>query len=250
MTTSDTDRHDAADPSRTRPVPPIRRGATRWTPSGVRRSLLRTIGTGVVVLLIGVLALLGLRSIASWPSFGDKEIDRSGPAVLTAMRDLSEYHAAAGQYQVVIDVEQDARFLPDILKGKRIIFLAIGSVDAYVDFRQLDDDAVTVSEDRRSVSIRLPRAQLSTPNVDPQQSRVLNQDLGVIDRLGGLFSDQPNPQTQQVYVLAQQRLAAAATEVGLQAKAEDNTRVTLDKLMRSLGFTDVKIGFVDASSGG
>jgi hypothetical protein len=250
MTTSDTDRHGAADPSPTRPVPPVRRGATRWTPSGVRRSLLRTIGVGVVVLLVGVLALLGLRSIAGWPSFGDREIDRSGPAVLTAMRDLSEYHAAAGQYQILIDVEQDAKFLPDILKGKRIIFLAIGSVDAYVDFRKLGDDAVTVSEDRRSVSIRLPRAQLSTPNVDPQQSRVLNQDLGVIDRLSGLFSDQPNPQNQQMYVLAQQRLAEAATQVGLQAKAEENTRTTLEKLMRSLGFTDIRISFVDASSGG
>ena len=249
MTTSDTDRHGAADPAPTRPVPPVRRGATRWTPSGVRRSLLRTIGVGVVVLLVGVLALLGLRSLAGWP-FGDREIDRSGPAVLTAMRDLSEYHAAAGQYQVLIDVEQDAKFLPDILKGKRIIFLAVGSVDAYVDFRKLGDDAVTVSEDRRSVSIRLPRAQLSTPNVDPQQSRVLNQDLGVIDRLGALFSDQPNPQNQQMYVLAQQRLADAATQIGLQARAEDNTRVTLEKLMRSLGFTDVKVSFVDASSGG
>ena len=247
MTTSDTDRHD---PAETRPVPPVRRGATRWTPGAVRRSLLRTIGTGVAILLVGVLALLGLRSLAGWPSFGDKEIDRSGPAVLTAMRDLSEYHAAAGQYQVVIDIEQDAKFLPDILKGKRTIFLAIGSVDAYVDFRKLGDDAVTISPDRKSVTIRLPRAQLSAPNVDPQQSRVLNQDLGVIDRLGGLFSDQPNPQHQQMYVLAQQRLAEAATQVGLQAKAEDNTRVTLEKLMRSLGFTDVEISFVDTSAGG
>ena len=166
------------------------------------------------------------------------------------MRDLSEYHAAAGQYQVVIDIEQDAKFLPDILKGKRTIFLAIGSVDAFVDFRQLGDDAVTISEDRRTVTLRLPKAQLSQPNVDPQQSRVLNQDLGVIDRLGGLFSDQPNPQNQQMYVLAQQRLAEAATQVGLQAKAEENTRVTLEKLMRSLGFTEVKITFVDPSAGG
>ena len=247
MTTSDTDRHDSAE---TRPVPPVRRGATRWGPGAVRRGVLRTVATGAAILLVALLALLGLRSIAGWPSFGDKEIDRSGPAVLTAMRDLSEYHAAAGQYQVVIDIEQDAKFLPDILKGKRTIFLAIGSVDAFVDFRQLGDDAVTISEDRRSVTLRLPKAQLSQPNVDPQQSRVLNQDLGVIDRLGGLFSDQPNPQNQQMYVLAQQRLAEAATQVGLQAKAEENTRVTLEKLMRSLGFTDVKITFVDASSGG
>jgi hypothetical protein len=247
MTSSDTDRHD---PAETRPVPPVRRGATRWTPGAVRRSLLRTIATGVAILLLGVLALLGLRSLAGWPSFGDKEIDRSGPAVLTAMRDLSEYHAATGEYQVLIDIEQDAKFLPDILKGKRTIFLAIGSVDAYVDFRKLGDDAVTISPDRKSVTIRLPRAQLSAPNVDPQQSRVLNQDLGVIDRLGGLFSDQPNPQNQQMYVLAQQRLAQAATQVGLQARAEQNTRATLETLMRSLGFTDVHITFVDASSGG
>ncbi len=246
MTTSDTDRHDTEP---TRPVPPVRRGATRWTPGAVRRGFLRTVAAGAAILLVSLLALLGLRSIAGWP-FGDKEIDRSGPAVLTAMRDLSEYHAAAGQYQVVIDIEQDAKYLPDILKGKRMIFLAIGSVDAYVDFRKLDDDAVIVSEDRRTVTIRLPKAQLSTPNVDPNQSRVLNQDLGVIDRLGGLFSDQPNPQNQQMFVLAQQRLAEAATQVGLQGRAEDNTRITLEKLMRSLGFTEVKVSFVDSSAGG
>ena len=223
-------------------------GATR-IPGRLRRELLRTIVAGVVIVVVAVLALLGVRSLTSWP-FGDKEIDRSGPAVLTAMRDLSEYHAAAGQYQVVIDIQQDAKFLPDIIKGKRTIFLAIGSVDAYVDFSKLADDAVSISDDRLTVSLTLPRAQLSTPNVDPNQSRVLNQDLGVIDRLGGLFSDEPNPQNQQMYVLAQQRLAAAATDVGLQKKAEDNTKATLDKLMRSLGFTTVNIRFVDSAAGG
>ncbi|HEX6754814.1 MAG TPA: DUF4230 domain-containing protein [Mycobacteriales bacterium] len=245
MTSSDTDRIG------TRPEPS---GATRW--SGYRPGYrprrgggLRLIGLGLVAVLVAGLALLGLRSIVQWPDFGDKEIDRSGPAVLTAMRDLSEYHAATGSYQIVVDVQQDS-ILPDILKGKRTIFLAIGTVDAYVDFRKLGDDAVTVSADRTSVSIRLPRAQLSTPNVDPNQSRVLNQDLGVIDRLGNLFSDQPNPQNQQMYVLASQKLADAAKQVGLTAKAEANTRVTLDKLMRSLGFTTVTITFVDPGAGG
>ncbi|CAA9236144.1 MAG: hypothetical protein AVDCRST_MAG41-1201 [uncultured Corynebacteriales bacterium] len=225
------------------------RGATRLPGGGMRRGLLRAVAAGTVLLLVAALAVLGLRSLTGWP-FGDEKIDRSGPAVLTAMRDLSEYHAAAGQYQVVVDIEQDAKYLPDILKGKRVIFLAIGSVDAYVDFRQLGEDAVTISADRTSVSITLPRAQLSKPNIDPEQSRVLNQDMGVIDKLGGLFSDQPNPQNQEMYVLAQQRLAAAATEVGLQGKAEENTKVTLEKLMRSLGFTTVDVKYVDADSTG
>jgi hypothetical protein len=218
-------------------------------PGRMRRGLLATVAAGAVVLLVAALALLGLRSLFSWP-FGDEKIDRSGPVVLTAMRDLSEYTAAAGQYQVVVDIEQDAKYLPDIIKGKRVIFLAVGSVNAFVDFGRLGDDAVTVSEDRSTVTITLPRAQLSKPNIDPEQSRVLNQDAGVIDRLGGLFSDQPDPQNQEMYVLAQQRLSQAATDIGLRQRAEDNTKRTLEGLMRSLGFTTVTVTFVDASAGG
>jgi len=237
--TSDTD-------AETRRIPG--RGATRIA-GEIRRGMVGSVVGVAVVLLVALLALFGLARLTHWP-FGSEERDRSGPAVLTAMRDLSEYHAATGQYQVVIDIQQDAKFLPDIIKGKRTIFLAIGSVDSYVDFRKLGDDAVSVSADRKSVSITLPRAQLSKPNVDPDQSRVLNQDLGVIDRLGNLFSDQPNPQNQQMYQVAEQRLADAARQVGLQKRAEDNTRATLDKLMRSLGFTTVDITFVNPAAGG
>jgi hypothetical protein len=237
--TSDTD-------AETRRIPG--RGATRIA-GEIRRGMVGSVVGVAVVLLVALLALFGLARLTHWP-FGSEERDRSGPAVLTAMRDLSEYHAATGQYQVVIDIQQDAKFLPDIIKGKRTIFLAIGSVDSYVDFRKLGDDAVSVSSDRKSVSITLPRAQLSKPNVDPDQSRVLNQDLGVIDRLGNLFSDQPNPQNQQMYQVAEQRLADAARQVGLQKRAEDNTRATLDKLMRSLGFTTVDITFVNPAAGG
>jgi len=232
--------------ARTRRIPG--RGATRIA-GEIRRGVVGSVVGVAVVLLVALLALFGLARLTHWP-FGSEERDRSGPAVLTAMRDLSEYHAATGQYQVVIDIQQDAKFLPDIIKGKRTIFLAIGSVDSYVDFRKLGDDAVSVSADRKSVSITLPRAQLSKPNVDPDQSRVLNQDLGVIDRLGNLFSDQPNPQNQQMYQVAEQRLADAARQVGLQKRAEDNTRATLDKLMRSLGFTTVDITFVNPAAGG
>ena len=107
-----------------------------------------------------------------------------------------------------------------------------------------------MSDDRRSVEVTLPRAQLSRPTIDPRQSRVLDRDLGVIDRLGGLFSDDPNPQDQQMYVLAEQKLGEAAKQVGLLEKAEANTKTMLEQLMRSVGFTSVKVSFVDPSAGG
>ncbi len=137
------------------------RGATRIA-GEIRRGVVGTVVGVVAVLLVALLALFGLARLTHWP-FGSEQRDRSGPAVLTAMRDLSEYHAAAGQYQVLIDIQQDAKFLPDVIKGKRTIFLAIGSVDAYVDFRKLGDDAVSVSADRKSVSMTLPRHSCPSP---------------------------------------------------------------------------------------
>ena len=84
--TSDTD-------AETRRIPG--RGATRIA-GEIRRGMVGSVVGVAVVLLVALLALFGLARRTHWP-FGSEERDRSGPAVLTAMRDLSDYHAASGQ---------------------------------------------------------------------------------------------------------------------------------------------------------
>lgn len=195
-------------------------------------------------LLLTMLVALGASRLFNWSPFGSTDRDRSGPAVLTALRDLSEYHASSGSYQILIDLEQDQKYVPDIIKGRRTLFLAIGSVDSYVDFGKLDDKAVSVSADRRSVTITLPHAQLGRPTIDTTQSRILDRNLGLVDRLGNIFGNGTNPQDQQIYQLAERKLAAAATQGGLVARAEANTKTTLDRLIKALGFTDVTVTFV------
>jgi hypothetical protein len=209
----------------------------------------RLVATVVAVVLVIVVGLYAARTVFDWSPFGTEERDRSGPVVLTALRDLSEYHAASGSYQVLIDLEEDTRLVPEFLKGKRTLFLAIGSVDAFVDFGQLDADAVTVSEDRRTVTLRLPRAELARPVIDTKESRVLDRDLGVLDRLGSLVSDNPD-EDRRLYVLAEEKLADAATKSELVGRAETNTRITLERLLTALGFTTVEISYVDAATPG
>ncbi len=212
-------------------------------------AIARLVTTAVVVVLVILVGLFAARTAFNWSPFGTEERDRSGPVVLTALRDLSEYHAASGSYQVLIDLEEDTRLVPEFLKGKRTLFLAIGSVDAFVDFGQLNADAVTVSEDRRRVTLRLPHAQLARPVIDTKESRVLDRDLGVLDRLGSLVSDNPD-EDRRLYVLAEEKLADAATKSELVGRAETNTRITLERLLTALGFTTVEISYVDATPGG
>lgn len=200
------------------------------------------------VLIVAALVVLGFdRLTGLLPSlsnpFRTESVDRTGPAVLTALADLHEYRAATGTFQVFIDLEHDTRFVPAFLKGDRTLFLATGTVDAGVDFSGLDLSAVTVSPDRRSVSLTLPSARLSDPRVDPVQSRVVDRDRGLLDRLGSVFSESPTGE-RALYLAAQPRLAAAAAGAGLVPRAQENTAAMLQQLLGALGFEDVDVRFV------
>jgi len=59
-------------------------------------------------------------------------IARSPPPVLVDLSDLAEHHAARAQFEVVIDQEGDASWMPSALAGERVQFVGVGTVDAVV----------------------------------------------------------------------------------------------------------------------
>jgi len=202
-----------------------------------------------VLLLLAGLAGLGviavLLVIGPLNPFGTDTKDRSQPVLLKSLQDLSDYHAATANMQVVVDVEQDAKLLPSFIKGERTLFIAAGNVDAAVDFKALakDPDAVKVSKDRRSVELTLPAPRLLKPQLDPDRSRVYDRDRGVLDRVEDALSDRPGDE-QPLYQLAEDKLAAAAAaDPKLLQTAERNTRSMLEGLLRGLGFRDITIDF-------
>jgi hypothetical protein len=208
----------------------------------------RRSGSRVLLLLAG-LAGLGviavLLVIGPLNPFGTDTKDRSQPVLLKSLQDLSDYHAATANMQVVVDVEQDAKLLPSFIKGERTLFIAAGNVDAAVDFKALakDPDAVKVSKDRRSVELTLPAPRLLEPRLDPDRSRVYDRDRGVLDRVEDALSDRPGDE-QPLYQLAEDKLAAAAAaDPKLLQTAERNTRSMLEGLLRGLGFENIKINF-------
>lgn len=207
-----------------------------------RRSLL---GVAVVVLVVLSLVLAG-RTLDWFPSFsnpfGSETVDRSQPALLKSIQDISRYEAATGNFQVVIDVEKDAKFIPSSIMGSRTLFVASGSVDVYVDFAALSGEGLKVSEDRRTVEVRLPRPGLEKPNIDHDGSYVFAQQRGVVDRVKSLVGSDTNRE-RQLYQLAEKKLRDAANESELPDRAEANTKAMLEGLFRSLGFSTVKVSF-------
>jgi hypothetical protein len=209
----------------------------------------RRFPTGLVVLAV---TLLSGYLFVAWVSdlipdvvnpFTTETIDRTEPAILKSIQNLQDYRAASGHFEVIVDVEQDTRFVPDSIKGERVLFVAIGSVDAGVSFTGLDESAVEISRDRRSVSIELPPATFHEPELDLERSYVYDRDRGAIDRIQSLLGDDPGVEPE-LYGLAEDKLTDAARDgSGLLARAEQNTRVMLEGLLRALGFTRVEVRF-------
>lgn len=231
-----------ADPERSAATPPERRGflsrtARRWT----GRTFWLAAIAGVIVVLLLLTTVLG-----KWPSltnpFKSRTTDRSGPVLLVSIQDLARFEAASGNFQVVVDIQHDQRFIPDIIFSQRSLFVAAGSVAAYVDFSHVGPNDVITSTDRKTATIDLPAPQLDKPTLDLSRSYVYADSSGLINKLGGLFGGDPNKQ-QELYLYAQQKIAAAAVDSQLSARAATNTKVMLTELLKSLGFTAVTINF-------
>ncbi|WP_329415929.1 DUF4230 domain-containing protein [Streptomyces sp. NBC_00704] len=199
--------------------------------------------TAVVVVLVVMFAgirlslLPGLRDF-----FGTETHDRSGPTLLQSIQDMSRYNAASGNFQVVVDLEKDAKYLPDAIRGTRTLYVGAGTVDAYVDLGKVGDKDVTVDGDRTSATLRLPHARLGKPALDPDRSYAVSKQRGLLDRLGDLFSDNPGGE-QAVQKLAVRHIGDAAKDSELTARAESNTTGMLQGLLRSLGFKEVKVSY-------
>jgi hypothetical protein len=217
--------------------PPVAAGR-----GGAFRSLL-WLG-GVVAVIVAL--LVGARAVNLLPGFdnpfSDRTTDRSQPVLLQSMRDLSRYVAADGNFQVIVDLQEEKDNIPDFLLNRRTLFVGAGTVEAYVDFSGLAEGAIKPNADNTAVEIVLPAPQLGQAALDMKRSYVVAEERGLLNRIGGVFSSDPDQQ-QKVYQLAQQRITEAATASELTQRAQENTQKMLEGLLRSLGYTSVTVTF-------
>ncbi len=228
------------------PQEPVRNVGTEGTATRSRQR--RRVPVRLIAAAAGVAVIVPVAAqVHDWISGFDnpleqKVIDHSPPPLLLALDDLQEYHAAEATFQVVIDREKDTPFVPSVISGERVSFLATGTADAYVDFDGLTASRVTLSPDGNSATILLPAPRIGEVRIDPENSRVVDRDRGALDRVGGLFAENPSDDSE-LYALAERRLAAAAGDSDVLVRAEANTRDMLTTLAGSLGVDEVTVEF-------
>jgi hypothetical protein len=200
----------------------------------------------LVVVGLGVAAVLSLNLTGILPDFHNpfakQQVESVKPPLLLQVKDLSRYVAAEGEFQVAIDLKEDRKYVPDFLLNRHSLYIAYGSVQAYVDFTNIGEGAIKESEDGKSVTITLPPPNLGEARLNLSRSYMFAEERGIFDRIGDAFNNDPD-RVQQVQQRAEQVLTEAAQQSQLIQTAETNTRNMLTSMLRSLGYTSITINF-------
>jgi hypothetical protein len=210
---------------------------SQWRKRIVTGAISLVVVVGLVFLGSAIHLLPQLRN-----PFSEQTTERSGPVLLQSIVQLSQYEAASGNFQVVVDISSGGSLLPSFLEGSDTMFIGVGTENAYVDFSKLKGNDVQVSADRLSASLILPPAQLDPAVLNVQQSYVFAQQQGLFTRVNSFMSGNPNSQ-QAVYELAQKQIEGAAAKSQLVQDAEHNTTTMLTSLLQSLGFKNISVKY-------
>jgi Protein of unknown function (DUF4230) len=212
----------------------------------VLKSIRRTtaIAALIVAAALGAVVITGIwKVVGAFKSpLATQRVDRTTPALMLALTDMARVEGSSATFQVVVDVQDEAKYVPKALKGERIIYLAQGTASGTVDLSKVTTTSITADEVAKTVTIVVPHAEVSNLRIDLTKSKVLSHERGLLDRIGGAVGEAP-PMHPDLVARAEQELKKTAAESELRTRAEENTRLLLTRIANGLGFTTVTVEF-------
>lgn len=161
---------------------------------------------------------------------------QSGAAVVRRIQQLSRLETSSYTVEQVIDVSQGSSIpiIGDFVAGDTLLLIAHGTVVAGVDLGQLDADAVTVSPDGRTITLRLPPVQVFSSALDSSKTRVYSRNRG-------LFAPENKDLETQARQRAEQQILQAACEDGIMSRATEQAEQSLRQFLSLLDYDEVVV---------
>jgi hypothetical protein len=186
------------------------------------------IAAGIVIWLVTGMGVF--QFLASFRG-GRTVIRVDQPTVVRQIVQLQRLETVRFTMDKIISGERENPYVPKFLIGDRLLLVVHGEVIAGVDMTALQSPDVSVQG--KTVSVRVPPAQILVTKLDNAQTRVYSRDTG-------LFSS-PDPNLEsEVRQEGERQLQQAALDGGILKSAEENARTTVASLVRGLGFTEVE----------
>lgn len=122
--------------------------------------------------------------------------------------------------------------------GKRkIIFTCTAFIKAGIDMKRFSADKVEINEKEKGISIVLPKAQVLSFNMPPEE---IKQEFAVVTGLRDEFTPE---EKQQLLVLGEKDIQEDIPNMGILEEAEANAKLFFVALFNQIGYEKVNVKF-------
>jgi Protein of unknown function (DUF4230) len=189
------------------------------------------IALAVVGLAVWLWTGMGLLQLIGLFRGGTTVINVNQPTVVRQIQQLQRLETVSYTMDKIISGERNNAYLPKFLAGDRLLLVVHGDVIAGVDLGKVQPADVSVRG--RTISLRIPAAEIFTTRIDNTRTRVYSRDTG-------LFSTADPNLESEVREEAERQLQQAALQDGVLKTADQNARTTLSRMLTGLGFEQVE----------
>ncbi len=187
-----------------------------------------TLILAVLLVVVSVAAGVGLALVIWNPTDPGKE------DVVLGIRRLNELTTVEYTAQVLVTVEEDAEIgpvtIPEILKGEKLLLVAVGEVEAGIGLDTLGPEDVRVVGE--TVWIDLPEARILGASLDEDKTRLYDRDRGLLTAGNDELIEKARRR-------AEDRVVEIAQENDILDKAQSNAEESIRTLMTSSGYERV-----------
>ncbi len=213
-----------------------------YNSSGCANVLLYVILGGIAVVVVFLLAgqqLLKsfvpnvpqqIRQVVATPTTTIR--DRGGTIV--QIRSLNRLETQSFSVERVVEAKVERGNPLDLVLGDRLLLIASGEVVAGVDLSKLKDSDVTISQDGKSITLKLPPSEIFSKSLNNDRTRVY-------DRQQGLLAPENKDLETQARVSAEAEILNAACEGNVMQKAADDAQRSMEQFLRLLDFERVTV---------
>lgn len=156
------------------------------------------------------------------------------PPAIRQVRALADLTTLSAMMSTVVEAEQPR---VGALVKEKLLLIACGKVNAGIDLNKLRDDDLAVSEDGKSVTIRLPKSELKDVFlIDDSQQPCTTK---VYDRTNLLLLPATKELESQAREKAVQAIRDTAIQSGILSDANKNARTIIERVLLLAGYERV-----------
>ncbi|HEY3497232.1 MAG TPA: DUF4230 domain-containing protein [Polyangiaceae bacterium] len=164
-------------------------------------------------------------------------VERPTPDVVLAVRNLARLESVSFHMERVVDLSEKQSQLFGLLDTQdAILLVAVGDVSAGVDLGKLGPGDVEVSPDAGRARIVLPPPEVFRSALDGERTYVHTRKTGLLARRKETLETDARR-------AAERSIQSGALEAGILKRAEENARLVVTELVRSLGYESVEVSF-------